>query len=55
MAGVVHGHIRTTQDMNLWVKADNETIGLEDLITEKQATGRPKDLIDVDELTKLKK
>ncbi|HEV7381128.1 MAG TPA: DUF6036 family nucleotidyltransferase [Dyadobacter sp.] len=24
MAGVVHGHIRTTQDMDLWVKNDKE-------------------------------
>jgi hypothetical protein len=24
MAGVVHGHIRTTQDMDLWIKKDSE-------------------------------
>jgi hypothetical protein len=24
MAGVVHGHIRTTRDMNLWIKNDEE-------------------------------
>ncbi len=24
MAGVVHGHIRTTQDMDLWIKKDRE-------------------------------
>ncbi|MCX6219330.1 nucleotidyltransferase [Spirosoma sp.] len=128
MAGVVHGHIRTTQDMDLWLKSDAETkaslilalkennvvgadylkdvpllfgwttvavgkygftldmgyqlkafrdvdfevcyeraidivfdevpfkvIQLNDLITEKLATGRPKDLNDVDELIKIKK
>ncbi|AUD07175.1 hypothetical protein CWM47_05135 [Spirosoma pollinicola] len=133
MAGVVHGHIRTTQDMDLWIKSDEETkvnlilaleendvvgasylkdvplifgraafswtsvaigkygftldmgynlkafrdvdfdacykraidvlfdgvsfkvIQLNDLITEKLATGRPKDLNDVDELIKIKK
>lgn len=127
MAGVVHGHIRTTQDMDLWLKSDEENklnliraleenevagaaylkdvpllfgwtsvavgkygftldmgytlkafsdhdfdacyaraldatfdgvpfkvIQLNDLITEKLATGRPKDLGDVDELLKLK-
>ena len=127
MAGVVHGHVRTTQDMDVWVKSDAETktrlitaleetdvtgvvhlndvpllfgwtsvavgkygftldmgytlkafsetdfdacyaraldasfdgvpfkvIRLDDLITEKRATGRPKDLLDIDELTKLK-
>ncbi|GAB4047553.1 nucleotidyltransferase [Spirosoma litoris] len=127
MAGVVHGHIRTTQDMDLWLKSDEETkanliraledndvagaaylkdvplifgwtsvaigkygftldmgyqlkafsevdfdacyeraidvtfdgvsfkvIQLNDLITEKLATGRPKDLGDVEELIKLK-
>lgn len=126
MAGVVHGHVRTTQAMDLWIKADDETkanlilaleendvtgathlkdvplicgwtsvaagkygftldmgydlkafgavdfdscydralnasfegvpfkvIRLDDLITEKQAAGRPKDLIDVDELQKI--
>lgn len=31
-----------------------KVIHMNDLITEKQATGRPKDLLDVDELTKLK-
>jgi len=31
-----------------------KVIHLTDLLTEKQATGRPKDLIDVDELTKLR-
>ncbi|GAB3024235.1 hypothetical protein GCM10027185_23970 [Spirosoma pulveris] len=128
MAGVVHGHVRTTQDMDLWLKSDAETksnlilalkennvigadylidvplifgwtsvavgkygftldmryqlkafrevdfnacyeraidivfdevpfkvIQLNDLITEKLATGRPKDLTDVDELIKIKK
>ncbi len=128
MAGVVHGHVRTTQDMDLWLKSDDETkaklilaleenevagagylkdvplifgwtsvavgkygftldmghvlkafadtdfdacynralnasfdgipfkvIHLNDLLIEKQATGRPKDLLDIDELTKLKK
>lgn len=25
MAGVVHGHVRTTQDMDLWLKSDEET------------------------------
>jgi hypothetical protein len=133
MAGVVHGHVRTTQDMDLWLKSDEETkanlilaledngvagaahlknvpllfgraafswtsvavgkygftldmgyqlkafrdvdfdscyeraidvlfdgvpfkvIQLNDLITEKLATGRPKDLSDVDELIKIKK
>ncbi|WP_425290743.1 DUF6036 family nucleotidyltransferase [Spirosoma linguale] len=128
MAGVVHGHIRTTQDMDLWLKSDAETkaslilalkennvvgadylkdvpllfglttvavgkygftldmgyqlkafrdvdfeacyeraidivfdevpfkvIQLNDLITEKLATGRPKYLNDVDELIKIKK
>jgi hypothetical protein len=127
MAGVVHGHVRTTQDMDLWLKSDEETkanlilaleengvagaaylkdiplifgwtsvavgkygftldmgyalkafsevdfdacyeraidvtfdgilfkvIQLNDLITEKLATGRPKDLNDVEELIKLK-
>jgi hypothetical protein len=127
MACVVHGHIRTTQDMDLWLKSGHETkanlilaleenevsgatyskdvplifgwtsvaagkygftlnmgyklkafgdtdfdacytraltasfdripfrvIHLNDLLTEKQATGRPKDLLDIDELTKLK-
>lgn len=128
MAGVVHGHVRTTQDMDLWLKSDEETkanlilaleenevagasylkdvplifgwtsvavgkygftldmgytlkafsevdfdacyeraidvtfdgvsfkvIQLNDLITEKLATGRPKDLNDVEELIKIKK
>jgi predicted nucleotidyltransferase len=128
MAGVVHGHVRTTQDMNLWLKSDDKTkanliialeengvagakpltdvplifgwtsvavgkygftldmihtlkafadtdfddcysraldasfegipfkvIHLNDLLIEKQATGRPKDLLDINELTKLKK
>ena len=32
-----------------------KVIQLNDLITEKQATGRPKDLNDVDELIKIKK
>ncbi|GAB3490605.1 hypothetical protein GCM10027341_02570 [Spirosoma knui] len=127
MAGVIHGHVRTTQDMDLWLKADevnkanlilalkeNEVAGadylkdvplifgwtsvavgkygftldmgynlkafrdidfdacyersievafdgvtfnviqLNDLITEKLATGRSKDLVDAEELTKLK-
>lgn len=126
MAGVVHGHVRTTQDMDLWLKSDEETktnlilaleenevagaaylkdvplifgwtsvavgkygftldmgyalkafsevdfdacyeraidvtfdgvsfkvIQLNDLITEKLATGRPKDIGDVEELIKL--
>lgn len=128
MAGVVHGHVRTTQDIDLWLKSDEETkanlilvleanevvgasylkdvplifggtsvaigkygftldmgynlkafrdvdfdacyeraidvvfdgvsfkvIQLNDLITEKLATARPKDLSDVDELIKIKK
>jgi hypothetical protein len=25
MAGVVHGHIRTTQDMDIWLKSDGQT------------------------------
>ena len=127
MAGVVHGHVRTTQDMDLWLKSDDATkvnlilaleendvagaaylkdvpllfgwttvavgkhgftldmghalkafsdadfdtcyaraldasfdgipfkvIRLDDLITEKQATGRLKDLSDVEELMKLR-
>ena len=127
MAGVVHGHIRTTQDMDLWLRSDAQTkdnlilalqengvagashlkdvpllfgwtsvtvgkygftldmgynlkafrdidfdacyersinvtfddvsfnvIQLNDLITEKQATGRLKDLSDVEELIKIK-
>lgn len=127
MAGVVHGHVRTTQDMDLWVQSDEQNkenliraleengvagaaylkdvplmfgwtsvavgkygftldmgyhlkafqdvdfqacydraidvmfdgvsfkvIQLNDLITEKQATDRPKDLLDADELIKLK-
>ncbi|WP_018619029.1 hypothetical protein [Spirosoma luteum] len=32
-----------------------KVIHLNDLLIEKQATGRPKDLLDIDELTKLKK
>ncbi|QIP17664.1 hypothetical protein G8759_04710 [Spirosoma aureum] len=127
MAGVIHGHVRTTQDMDLWLKSDeqnkvnlilaleeNEVAGaaylkgvplifgwtsvsvgkygftldmgyslkafrdvdfdtcyqraidvtfdgvsfkviqLNDLITEKLATGRAKDIGDVEELIKLK-
>ena len=127
MAGVIHGHVRTTQDMDLWLKADDtnkdnliralkenkvagadylkdvplifgwtsvavgkygftldmgynlkafrdiefdvcyeraievtfdgvtfNVIQLNDLITEKLATGRPKDLVDAEELIKIK-
>ena len=124
MAGVIHGHVRTTQDMDLWLKSDEENklnliraleengvaylkdvplifgwtsvavgnygfsldmgynlkafrdidfdtcyersleasfdgvpfrvIHLNDLITEKLATGRAKDIGDVEELIKLK-
>ncbi|MBD2756405.1 nucleotidyltransferase [Spirosoma sp. BT704] len=127
MAGVVHGHIRTTQDMDLWLKSDQQNkanlvlaleendvagasylknvplifgwtsvavgkygftldmgyqlkafrdvdfddcytraldvtfdgisfkvIQLNDLIKEKLATGRPKDISDADELIKIK-
>ncbi|MFD2571591.1 nucleotidyltransferase [Spirosoma soli] len=127
MAGVIHGHVRTTQDMDLWIKSDeqnkhnlilalkeNEVAGadylkdvplifgwssvsvgkygftldmgynlkafrdvdfdvcykraievtfdgvtfkviqLNDLITEKLATGRPKDILDIEELNKIK-
>lgn len=126
MAGIVHGHVRTTQDMDLWLQSDeqnkanlilalkeNDVVGadylkdvplifgwssvsvgkygftldmgyklkafqdsdfaacykraidvtfdgvtfkviqLNDLITEKLATGRDKDLLDVKELTKI--
>jgi predicted nucleotidyltransferase len=126
MANIVHGYIRATEDLDLWIKADDankvnvvqalaennvagaelllnvpllfgwstvtvgkrgftldmghslkafaetdfdacyaraldatfddvpfKVIQLNDLITEKKATGRPKDLGDVDELTKL--
>ncbi|TKT93842.1 nucleotidyltransferase [Dyadobacter frigoris] len=126
MAGVVHGHIRTTQDMDLWIKnetentkalvkalSENDVVGsnlllnmplifgytsvrfgmsgfeldlghslkafseadfdtcydralqadldgipfpviqLKDLITEKEATGRRKDLADIEELQRI--
>ena len=128
MANIVHGYIRTTEDLDLWIRvgdenkahlvqalAENDVAGAElllnvplllgwstvsvgkrgltldmghslkafadlefdacydrarhatfddvpfkvlnlnDLITEKKATGRPKDLVDVDELSKLNK
>lgn len=127
MAGVIHGHVRTTQDMDLWLKSDEENktnlihaleendvagaahlkdvplifgwtsvavgkygftldmgynlkafrdvdfdacheraidvtfdgvsfkvIQLNDLITEKLATGRPKDIGDAEDLIKIK-
>ena len=128
MVNIVHGHIRTTEDLNLWIRVGDENkarlvqalaqndvagaelllnvpllfgwstvsvgkrgftldmghslkafadeefdacydrardatfddvpfkvLNLNDLITEKKATGRPKDLVDVDELSKLNK
>ncbi len=40
MAGVVHGHIRTTQDMDLWVKNDLEnTRSLVQALSENQVPG----------------
>ena len=128
MANIVHGYIRTTEDLDLWIRvgdenkvhlmqalAENDVVGAElllnvpllfgwstvsvgkrgftldmghslkafadqefdacyarardatfddvpfkvlnlnDLITEKRATGRPKDLVDVDELIRIQK
>ncbi|GGH54208.1 hypothetical protein GCM10007423_60500 [Dyadobacter endophyticus] len=73
MAGVVHGYIRTTLDMDLWIGNTRENteafvqallandfdgipfrvIHLRDLIKEKKASAKKKDLADVEELQRI--
>jgi len=43
-AMAIHGRPRATGDLDIWV---------EDLISNKRATGRPKDLLDVEVLERL--
>jgi hypothetical protein len=65
---VFHGYIRTTGDMDLWVRPDNDNkqklikviehfdipfLGYEDFIINKLSTGRLKDQADVEELKKI--
>ncbi len=51
-AVAAHGHPRATGDLDLWVRPDIDlcVIGRADLILNKKASGRPKDLADVESL-----
>ena len=51
-AVAAHGHPRATGDLDLWVRPDIDlcVIGRADLIFNKKASGRPKDLADVESL-----
>ena len=51
-AVAAHGHPRATGDPDLWVRPDIDlcVIGRADLILNKKASGRPKDLADVESL-----
>lgn len=48
-AAALHGHSRFTQDIENWV------IGLDDLIANKRALGRTKDLGDLEALEAIRK
>ena len=51
-AVAAHGHPRATGDLDHWVRPDIDlcVIGRADLILNKKASGRPKDLADVESL-----
>jgi hypothetical protein len=53
----VHGRPRATKDLDVWVEpsvANARVIGLEALLANKRAAGRPQDLADVHALEKLR-
>lgn len=47
----VHGHVRATLDIDLWVRPTRDNaLRLDDMRTAKRAAGRLKDLADLEEL-----
>ena len=58
----IHGRPRATKDLDLWIESSAlnarrvicTVVGLDDLLSNKRAAGRPQDLADVDALERLR-
>lgn len=54
-AVILHGYSRTTGDRDIWVQAEGLrvcSLSIRDLLQSKHASGRNKDLDDIENLTK---